>query len=53
MIHNKELFSCFNGFVKFQIKLGDDYQVKALGKGIVTIMSNQDEIKDILNVYYI
>ena len=53
MMGNKELFSSLDDSISFEIKLGDDYKVKALGKGVVTIVSNQDETMDNLNVDYV
>lgn len=53
MTSDKELFSNLDSLAKSEIILGDDYQEKALEKGLVTIVSNQDWNKDILNVYYV
>ena len=36
-----------------QIKLGDDYQKKVLGKGVILVLTKQDEKKYIHDVYYV
>lgn len=53
MTGNKELFSSFSETSKTQIKLGDDHFVNALGRGTVTVLSKQNEKRDIHNVYYV
>jgi hypothetical protein len=39
--------------VKSKITLGDDSQLKYLGKGIVYVLSKQNQKKDIHHVYYV
>jgi len=51
MTGNKGLFSSLASYVTSQIKLGDDYQKKVLGKGVVSVLTKQDEKKDIHDVY--
>jgi hypothetical protein len=53
MQDNKDLFSSLDNSVTSEIKLGDDYQVKALGKGVFFVLTIQDEKKDICYVYYV
>jgi hypothetical protein len=53
MTSNKDLFSNLDNSVTSQIKLGDDYQKKVLGKGVIYILTKQDEKKDIHDVYYV
>lgn len=53
MTGNKDLFSSLDNQVKSKIKLGDDHQVNALGKGIVIRLSKKNEKKNIPNVYYV
>jgi hypothetical protein len=33
--------------------MGDDYQKKVAGKGIIYVLTKQDENKDIHDVYYV
>ena len=40
-------------FVTSQIKLGDDYQNKVLGKGVIYVLTKQGEKKDIHDAYYV
>jgi transposase InsO family protein len=53
MTGNKDFFSSLDSSVTSQIKLGDDYQKKVLGKGVVFVLTKQDEKKDIHDVYYV
>lgn len=53
MTCKKELLSSLDNNSKFKIKLGHDHLVDALGKGIVIVLSKQNETKDIPNVYYV
>jgi hypothetical protein len=53
MTGNKDLFSSLDSSVTSQIKLGDDYQKKVVGKGIIYVLTKQDEKKDIHDVYYV
>jgi hypothetical protein len=53
MTGNKELISSIDTSIKSEITLGDDSQVKALGKGIVYVLTKQDQKKDIHDVYYV
>jgi hypothetical protein len=53
MTCNKDMFSSFDSSVTSQIKLGDDYQNKVAGKGIIVVLTKQDEKKDIHDVYYV
>jgi hypothetical protein len=39
--------------IKFEITMGDDSQVKALGKGLVYVLTKQDQKKDIHDAYYV
>jgi len=47
----------FNTFIDIsitsQIKLGDDYQNKVLGKGVIFVLTMKGEKKDIHDVYYV
>jgi sarcosine oxidase delta subunit len=53
MTGNKDLISCMDTSIKSEITLGDDSQVKSLGKGIVYVLSKQNQKKDIHDVYYV
>jgi hypothetical protein len=53
MTCNKELISSIDTSIKFEITLGDDSQVKSLRKGILSVLTKQDQKKDIHHVYYI
>jgi len=53
MTGNKDLFSSLNIFITSQNKFGDDYQKKVVGKGIIYVLTKQDEKKDIYDVYYV
>jgi hypothetical protein len=37
MIGNKNIFSSIDSSIQSKITLGDDYHVKALGKGVVSV----------------
>jgi hypothetical protein len=47
------LFSILDSFVTSQIKLGDDYQKKFAGNGIIFVLTKKNESKDIHDVYYV
>ena len=53
MIGNEDLFSSLDSSVTSQIKLGDDYQKKVLGNGVVYVdvwtTSRRHSIKIIIN----
>ena len=53
MLVNEYLVWILDSFVTFEIKLGDDYQVKSPGKGVASILTKQDENKDKCDVYYV
>ena len=53
MTGNKSLFSSLDSSVVTNIKLGDDSLVLAKGKGIVPILSNQNEKMSIHEVFYV
>ena len=53
MTCNKDLFSSLDSSVISQIKMGDDYQKKVLGKGVIFVLTKEDENKDIHDVYYV
>ena len=53
MTGNKSLFSSLDSPVITNIKLGDDSLVPAKGKGIVPILSNQNEKMSIHEVFYV
>ena len=53
MTGNKKLFSSLDNSVKFEIKLGDDRHVNDLDKGTVSVLSTQNEKKNIPNVYFV
>ena len=49
----KYLFTSLDSFVTYQIKLGDNYQNKFVGKGVIYVLTKQDEKKYIHDVYYV
>jgi hypothetical protein len=51
MIGNKELFSSIDISIKSKINLRDNYQVKALCKGVVSVLTKQYEKKCIPHVF--
>jgi len=54
MTSNKDIFSSFDETIKTRIKLGDGHLVNSLGKGIVTVVTKQNEKKkNIHDVYYV
>jgi transposase InsO family protein len=53
MIGNKDLLSCIDSSISFDITLGNDSLVKVQGKGTVPILTKQNEKKDINNVYHV
>ena len=52
MTGNKSLFSSLDSSVVTNIKLGHDSLVPAKGKGIIPILSNQNEKMSIHEVFY-
>ena len=48
-----KISSSLDSSVTSEIKLGDADQVKSLGKGVVSMLTKQDEKKDIYDVYYV
>ena len=53
MTGNKDLFTSLYSYVTSKIKLGDDYQKKVLGKGVIFLLTKEDEKKYIHGVYYV
>jgi transposase InsO family protein len=53
MTGNKYLLSCIDSSISSNITLGNDSLVKFQGKGIVPILTKQNENKDINNVYHV
>jgi hypothetical protein len=53
MIGNKDLLSCIDYSISSDITLGNYSLVKVQGKGIVPILTKQNEKKDIKNVYHV
>jgi hypothetical protein len=53
MTGNKKLFSSIDSSIQSEITLGDDYHVKALGKGVVSVLTKKNEKKYILDVFYV
>ena len=53
MTGNKSLFSSLDSSVVTNIKLGDDSLVPAKGKGIIPVLSNQNEKMSIHEVFYV
>lgn len=53
MTHKKDVFSSMDSFVKSEIRLGDDNKVNVLGKGIIIVLSKQNEKRNIPNVYFV
>jgi hypothetical protein len=53
MTGNKDLLSCIDSSLSFDITLGNDYLVKVQGKGTVPILTKQNVKKDINNVYHV
>jgi hypothetical protein len=50
---NKDLIYSMDTTIKSKINLGDYSKVKYLRKGIVFVLTKQDQQKDIHDVYYI
>jgi len=50
--HN-DFFSNIDTSVTTTISLGDDHWVKASGKGGVSVLTNQGEVKNIYDIYYV
>jgi hypothetical protein len=46
MTGNRELLSCIDSSISYDITLGDDSLVKVQGKGIVAILTKHDVKKD-------
>jgi hypothetical protein len=53
MTGNKDLLSCIDSSLSFDITLGNDYLVKVQGKGTVPILTKQNVKKYINNVYHV
>ena len=53
MTCDKSLFSSLDASVRTEVKLGDNYIVDVQGKCIVSILSKQNEVKNIPNVYHV
>jgi hypothetical protein len=53
MTCNKDLLSCIDSSISFDITLGNDSLVKVQGKGTVPILTKQNVKKDINNVYHV
>ena len=53
MTGNKSLFSSLDSYVVTNIKLGDDSLVPAKGKGIIHVLSNQNEKMSIDEMFYV
>ena len=53
MIGNKSLFSSLDSSIVTNIKLGDDFLVQAKGKGIIPILTKQNEKMAIHEVFYV
>jgi hypothetical protein len=53
MTGKKKLFSSIDSSIQYGITLGYDYHVKALGKGVVSVLTKKNEKKDILDVFYV
>jgi hypothetical protein len=53
MTGNKDLLSCIDSSISFDITLGNDSLVKVQGKGIIPILTKQNVKKDIHNVYHV
>ena len=48
-----DLISSLYTSITYVISLDDDHQVKALGKGVVSIITKQDIVKKNYDVYYV
>ena len=53
MTGHKDFISNLNTSATTTISLGDIHLVKALGKGVVPVLTNHDEVKNIYDVYYV
>jgi hypothetical protein len=53
MTGNKKIFSSIDSSIQYEITLGDDYHVKVLGKGVVSVLTKQNEKRYILGVLYV
>ena len=53
MTGNKSLFSSLDSFVVMNIKWGDDFLVPAKGKGIIPVLTKQNEKISIHEVFYV
>ena len=49
----KDLFSSLDTSINFVVKLGDRSQIQVSGKGIVPILTKNNVVKNIYNVYYV
>ena len=53
MIANKSLFSSLDYSIVINIKLGDEFLVRAKGKGTIPVLTNQNKKKFIHEVFYV
>ena len=53
MTGHSDLFSHLDTSFSSSIGLGDDRQVKASGKGVVPVLTKQNVVKNIYDVYYV
>jgi hypothetical protein len=52
MIGKKNMISCMDSTIKYEITLGDASQVKSLGKSVVSILTKQNK-KETHDFYYV
>ena len=53
MTTNIELISNIDTYLTYTIKLGDNYYIQESGKGAISVLTKQDEVKVIHDVYYV
>ena len=53
MTGHNDLFSHLDTSFSSSIGLGDDHQVKASVKGVVLVLTKQNVVKNIYDVYYV
>ena len=53
MTCNIELISNIDTSLTYTIKLGDNHYIQVSGKGVVFVLTKQDEVKVIHGVYYV
>ena len=53
MTSDKSLFSSLDISIKTKVKSGDDYLVYVQGKGTIFVLSKHNELKDIIEFYYV